>query len=308
MSHSGYVYWTYFVWLECFLILAFNGLAISAVLRNGNLRRQTVNIYLLCLLSTHFMLGLWGMTEAVLFSATQKHSSEYKPTAARRISTMLYISIQCCTFSALVLVTMDRYIAVHRPLSYQKLSARFIVGSIIIAVIPAAFFGGISVLTELSRLVSALFCAVTFIGGLFVTFVNVTAYLVARRHFRNIMKNCVGNGCGSSNVANSLILQRRQRSLIVTLVLVLTFFIAWTPSFVNLAVAATGRKISRSTVVVSFALLLFNSCVDPLVYALLNVGLRRELMKMVRVWKHKVSPLHAKETKNAQPTGSVQLE
>lgn len=273
------VLWSYISWFKFLPISTVNAVLIVSVLRKRTLRCETSSVYLLCLLVAHFLVGLWGLSEAVLFSITKKLSQLEEDVTARGVSISIYIGIQCYTFSALVLVTMDRYLAIQNPLKYQFISARFIVVSIILSLFPSILFTALMLIPG-EQHSSAIFCVLSLLGSVFIVFVNVKVYLTARSHFRNIKKDSVAEDEKQSVLLKKRLMRRQQKSLVITLLLVVTFIIAWLPSYVHLFIAATGRTVPDYVIVISFAILSLNSLVDPFIYIFLNGKLKRAVKSL----------------------------
>ncbi|KAJ8030598.1 Adenosine receptor A2a [Holothuria leucospilota] len=274
-----------------------NQLVIWSYIIEPKLRRPT-NILIVSLAVADFITGLIGLPTAIF---GRLFRGPYVCFAATR--PFLHIaSFMMCSVSVdhLVLITIDRYIAVTRPLKYPTImTTRKCRIMIAIAWLNASFFGAIPVLTRppnptlwvcgrtkyegssfrIHRLASVAFIPVILV---FLCLVYIRLYIVAMKHVREQserIKAQTKKDDGSS--ARSAMI----RTTVTTAIVLGAFAICWLPItakfFVEVFVYTTEEALFTIKTAAD-VLSLGNSMVNPIIYGYRNALFRSTYKRILR--------------------------
>ncbi|XP_033114690.1 histamine H2 receptor-like [Anneissia japonica] len=224
-----------------------------------------------------------------------------------------YMSWSCLKFSffILVMLTVDRYIALVKPLRYRSMvtSYRIKLGIMIIFI----FSFGSSLVTVIGysdtigiikgwyicmnnwSTSSTYYIAILVIYGLTyvlgLTVFNYCNIVVAIQlcRYSNKGKSCCNSGGQSAILQNNLsVLGKRQKkerkAARIILLISLMFVIFWSPYLVTIILAQIGTLVEQDFMVTALRLLFANTFINPIVYACFNTTYRRGFLYFIKLF------------------------
>ena len=255
-----------------------NIVAIHAIRRTSSLRK-TLKTLLLSLAVSDVGVGL--LVQPFYASLLV----EWLQNSASCASYVAFHVIQClfsrASFSNVIAVSVDRFLAIHLHLRYQELvTHKRVVVVVILIWVLSAFFS--SMAFWLPHNIRSLFvCIISMTGLLVTTLVYFRIYLAVRRHKNQIHVLQVQNAAQTGEIANfaSFI-----KSAVGSFYVYLVFLVCYLPIFICFAaIAIYGSNIALNRLLLFSSTLLFlNSSLNPVIYCWKMRHIRYAVMDILR--------------------------
>ena len=179
-----------------------------------------------------------------------------------------------------ILISMERYVAIRKPIYYNNLNAKHGVFAIVCAIsIPIGF----TMWRAFSASAFLVVSGVTFIGAIAVTVTNIALYQSIKRHCLHISRNMVASSLEIGIQRQKLELeQRKLKGLMICVLISATFLISWFPVGIKFMVKFLLRiNKQRFYWDVVFSILVFsNSFWDVFIYFYNKKSARQILRNM----------------------------
>ena len=258
---------TTFRLVQCVVAFVLNTLVVALILSCRKLVRKRSTKFFINLQAVHLILCV--LETVAVFHVLQKE--------AVIVSNGLLVAM----FLSMVVVTMDRFILITYPYRYEKLRTYHVAIAISTTWAVSVAFVVLAVAFDVTQH----FCTVmstTLIAGssLALSLSNLNIYRIAQRHAK-----CIQHEVHDSHTRTRL--QKRTvknlKSLYVSLSIVLSFVVLWSPFFVHNLLVLTrvyvpGNRKLFTQIVEHVALL--NCIVDPVLFVVLSKDVKRELRKL----------------------------
>ena len=240
---------------------------IALILLRRNLRVINSNKLFLNLQVTHIIISL----SVVIFGIDPI-----------KVTLVLNKAILMAMFICLMMVTIDRLVILKYPFIYQNLKTTHYLTIIIISwVFPVLyFFVGLNInITQSQYLVVSIVLIAT--AAITLTISNIMVYSIVRRHLHMIRRNTVEVYDNTDKKKQTL---KVVKSTYVCFAVVISFVLLWFPFLIhdiltleNIYTPNYGKTFTF--VVEVFALC--NSGLDPIIYAILNKKVKREVLLVI---------------------------
>jgi len=266
--------------------IVFNSVTIQA-LRKTLLLSKPLKTLLLSLAFTDVGVGLLchPFATAFLVKWSQQNVESYPTCAAYTLFTFITVLLSAASFSGVVSLSVDRFLAIHLHLRYQGLVTH---GRVVAVVVLMWLF---SVFLALSRLLVSTYISYMILPVIMVTCYGISAklyfriYLAVRRHRNQIQALqtqhiTAQNGEITTNVASA------SKSAVGAFYVYLVFLFCYFPHSFSLAfIALYGSNVPKKMPLIAihtWTLMLFNSSLNPVIYCWKLRPVRRAVMEILR--------------------------
>ena len=194
---------------------------------------------------------------------------------------IIVVLFSVASFWGVVIISIDRFLALHFHLRYQELVTHKRVVAVVISIWLLSTFLS-SMKLWLPPNIHSLFLGIgTVIGLLLTTLVYIRIYLTVRRHKNQIQVQQVHNAAPNGEIANfaSLI-----KSAIGTFYVYLVFLVCYLPIFICFtAIAIYGQSVALNRFLpFSCTLVFLNSSLNPVIYCWKMKHIRHAIMNILR--------------------------
>jgi hypothetical protein len=203
----------------------------------------------------------------------------YPTCAAYTAFTFITNSLSKALFFGIAALSIDRFLAIHLHLRYQELvTHRRVVAVVVSMWVLSVFFGSFRLLvsTDITYVVFAINGVICYVVSAILYF---RIYLAVRRHKNHIQTLRVAqNGKMAENVASA------SKSAVGTFYVYLVFLVCYLPHSFSLAFIALNGSNAHTKVstIYTWALVLFNSSLNPVIYCWKLRPIRRAVMDILR--------------------------
>ncbi len=259
-----------------------NVVTIQAIRKTSSLPKP-LKLLLLSLAVSDVGVGLLG--EPLYISLLVRWLQQSIPgctTYKTFIVVMNFLSI--ASFFGIVAISVDRFLAIHLHLRYQKLATH----KRVVAVVITIWVFSISLSVILFWFPSDIRSIFLAAGGAFYLFLTTIAYwriyLVLRRHKTQIQSLQIQEAQQATQNGNMANFASIRKSAVLVFYVYLVFLVCYLPRFMFLA----ARKIQGPSValkrfsVYTWTLLLLNSSLNPLIYCWKMRHIRHAIMDILR--------------------------
>ena len=255
-----------------------NALVMVAVKTTPRLRGTKANILLACLAATDLMVGLTvqpSYITMVIFFLEVKGINEL--CAFERVSGILFNMFCGVSLFHLVLVSVERYLAIKHPFYYDGhiTTTRLIIASSIawiLALLPAIMdFLDISF-----EFLMVIFDDVIMVCTISVIVIcHIIVYIVVRRHEKQIITQQVSLEARQK-------FAKEKKALKTTTVIIITVFLCYSPTIsISYFMEAVAVNVAVIVFFLGVALTLLNSLINPLIYAARNRQFRVAFVQLL---------------------------
>ena len=263
--------------------IVFNSVTIHA-LRKTLLLSKPVRTLLLSLACTDLGVGLLchPFATAFLVKWSQQNVESYPTCAAYTLFTFITVLLSAASFSGVVSLSVDRFLAIHLHLRYQEVVTHWRVVAV------AVLMWLLSVFLALCRLLVSTDISYMVLPVIMVTCYVISAmlyfriYLAVRRHRNQIqaLHITTQNGEITANVASA------SKSAVGAFYVYLVFLFCYFPHSFSLAfIALYGSNVPKKMSLIAihtWTLMLFNSSLNPVIYCWKLRPVRRAVMEILR--------------------------
>ncbi|XP_038057229.1 beta-1 adrenergic receptor-like [Patiria miniata] len=294
-SPTLYIFVTIFNTLTVLLIFLLNPLMLFTLRRVTSVQ-TTTKIFMASLTLSDLLNGAFWILRIVEITAGSWLLGDFL-CAASDVCTILFDGL---SILSLLLLTMDRYIAISRPLRYLSMMSVFrskliVCSTWAVSILFCILIYGIhaySIIVQngLSRVCLGgkydwrVFLTITVIiislATIFILYAHIT--IIARNQARRIAaENQAGNGQGGQRI--------NTRSTTTIIIITGTLIITWIPSVIRLAIVSQnqwGTSNKYLAFMLTQALVLSNGWMNVIIYYLRNKDLRMALRSLLSNWHH----------------------
>ena len=249
----------------CYSTTMLNILTIHA-LRKTSALSSTLKTLLLSLAVSDLGIGLLGQPLYIAVLAEMlRCNSTHLPILvglAKLVQNILFLS----SFFSIMALSVDRFLAVQKPLRYEEIVTKKRVSILIITIWLFSVFLVLcaAVLVIPQHFVSVLFLIIESLCFVVTTWVSYKIYLTARHHNMQIQAQV------QQVSQNNMVIANRRKSAQITLFIYVVFWACYLPQFVILIAQLFAQARQSTTVyelfVFSHTLVLLNSSLNPVIY------------------------------------------
>ena len=249
-------------------------------LRKASSLPKNLKTLLLSLAVSDLCIGLLGQPfyTTLLVKLIQKQNSDCHTYLVFGfiVSVFFYAS-----FLGVLVISVDRFLAIHLHLRYQELVTHKRVVAVVISIWLLSVFLPLTPSWISLDNYSIINLFVQVIGLLLTTVVYIRIYFAARRHKNQIQALQVQEIEENGEIAN---FARLIRSAVGVFYVYLVFLVCYLPFFINVAAAAiNGPSISLKRVsLFAWTLLFLNSSLNPLIYGWKMRSIQHAIMDILR--------------------------
>lgn len=277
--------------LLCPFTIAGNLLVFVAVLRKADLR-NVANTSILCLAFTDLMVGCFVQPSYIIYQASKLNAGPDKfPCEQLLIYSFSGVICICMSFLTLILISLERYLAVFYPYRYiEKVNSKRVVAvSVAVWGISIAILLAVRLLFGInSTEETALISLVIIINFLVTSFVYFKIFRLVKRCNATVNVEMSHNTSSSENShpPSQMHSNSREAKASKTVAFVAgTLFLCFTPTLCATIVVQAGlaRKELLYHVIYPIAetAVLMNSCLNPGIYVWRSRGIRRSLFELL---------------------------
>ncbi|KAG8562986.1 hypothetical protein GDO81_015890 [Engystomops pustulosus] len=274
----------------CLLSLLENILVVVAIAKNHNLH-SPMYYFVCCLAASDMLVSISNLIETLILiflrHAVIKHNIPMVKMMDNIVDTLILCSL-VTSLSFLGAIAVDRYVTIFYALRYHNIiTQRRVVSAIIGIWLASTACSIIFIVFSDSHIV--ILCLIGFFIFMMVLMLGlyIHMFVLARKHCQMIMSQQKGvrRGFSPHQAAAKL------RGAITLTILLGIFFLCWGPFFLHLTLIVSCPKnpicleyfkYFRITLV----LMIFNSIIDPVIYAFRSRELRRTLKDIVLCCSH----------------------
>ena len=273
-SYSYKVISSLFMWMLILLIIVGNSLAILVYCKATRLRVVT-RCFIINLAVTDLLVGLIIMPFWFHRMLQDRHQ-----TASLLYKAWITLDISCSTASitSLAVVSIDRYIVISKPLSYERLLSKSRAFCVIFLV--WCYSIGIALVRELERRYYTVFVTgFSFLLPLaIILFSYANIFKAAKFQARRIQRSCLHNENLGSRKSKKHLEKELKAAKTISLVIG-AFLICWLPLFLLsiLNVHCSECRITFEGVIIVKWLHYTNSALNPIIYSMHNRDFRAAL-------------------------------
>ena len=256
-----------------------NIVTIHAIRKPSSLPK-TLKTLLLNLAVTDVCVGLLNQPIyiALLVKGLQQNTFDCSTIKAYELMVVL---LSTASFWGVVIISVDRFLAIHFHLRYQELVTHKRVVAVVISIwVFSAFLSSMALWASLN--IRSLFISIgTVIGLLLTTLAYIRIYFAVRRHKNQIQALQAQNAAQANEMANFASLVK---SAVGTFYVFLVFLVCYLPIFICLAAVATfGPNMTLNrTWLFSCTLVFLNSCLNPVIYCWKMRHIRQKVMNILQ--------------------------
>ena len=262
---------------SCPLIVVMNVLVIAAVRTKRTLQNMS-NILLACLAGTDLLVGTATLPASIvaeIFAIADGSVTTYCNIVTKLVSPLRFLSVLASLFH-LVVISVERYIALKYPLQYQQIVTKF---RLAIAVAIAWFAAGAYTLFKLlvvNSLPSTVLQFVTILSLFVIAYCHISVYFTSRRHEKQIQSEQIPADAAAKFIAEKK--AWKTTSVIIGFVLLCLL----PGNFISI-----GGKIASDTKWVNIfrplvhSCLMLNSLCNPIIYCFRSKVLREAMIAIL---------------------------
>lgn len=269
----------------CLLSLLENILVVVAIAKNHNLH-SPMYYFICCLAASDMLVSISNLIETLLMilliHSVIKVNQPMVEMMDNIVDTMILCSL-VTSLSFLVAIAVDRYVTIFYALRYHNIITHHRVVSVIAGIWLSSIACSITFIAFSNSNVVIL-CLIVFFIFMVVLMVGlyIHMFLLARKHSRIIMAQQKGarRGFSPQQAAAKL------RGAITLTMLLGIFLLCWGPFFLHLTLIVSCPKHPICLEYfkyfnITFLLMIFNSIIDPIIYAFRSQELRKTLKDIV---------------------------
>ncbi|CAN2389411.1 Receptor for MSH (alpha [Pristimantis euphronides] len=269
----------------CLLSLLENILVVVAIAKNHNLH-SPMYYFICCLAASDMLVSVSNLIETLILILLRHAVIEYNEPMVKMMDNIVDTMILCSLVTSLAFlgaIAVDRYVTIFYALRYHNIITQRRVVSAIIGIWLASIACSITfIVFSYSHVV--ILCLIAFFIFMLVLMLGlyIHMFVLARKHSQIIMaqQRGVRRGFSPHQAAAKL------RGAITLTILLGIFFLCWGPFFLHLTLIVSCPKhpFCREYFKyfnITFVLMIFNSIIDPIIYAFRSQELRKTLKDIV---------------------------
>ena len=278
----------YCLLINAILIVLVNLYVLLLIARKRSHLPSICNIFLFGLLMSHLGAGtvssLMFNVDSAINNSTHEHNGMYE-----RLTLCIYHFCGVSTFCMIILVTIDRLLAIKWPFIYNQLTWKFCAFSISTIMVFPIIFIIFELRIEIHSYNIILFCKA--MTSIVLAFSHHLIYREVKAQFQKISKTIVCDDLTLQGEKREKLNQRMVKSTRMCYFIVLSNIIFWIPcSITSVFILNQGNKYwNEITIQVQCAVYVFlnvNSIKDPLMYVVLNKSLKDQFLLDFRMkWR-----------------------
>ncbi|XP_063802313.1 melanocyte-stimulating hormone receptor [Pseudophryne corroboree] len=269
----------------CLLSLLENILVVVAIAKNHNLH-SPMYYFICCLAASDMLVSISNLIETIILILLSHAIIQYYEPMVKMIDNIVDTMILCSlvtSLSFLGAIAVDRYVTIFYALRYHSIITQRRVVSAIIGIWLASTACSITFIIFSNSHVVIL-CLIGFFIFMLVLMLGlyIHMFILARRHSQRISAQQKGlrRRFSPHQAAAKL------RGAITLTILLGIFFLCWGPFFLHLALIVSCPKHPFCLEYfkyfnISYVLIIFNSIIDPIIYAFRSQELRKTLRDIV---------------------------
>ena len=268
-----------FVSFLCYTAIMLNIVTIHAIRKTSSLPK-TLKILLLNLALSDVGVGLFGQPFYILLLV--KWIRENDPGCSTQKTFDITVGLfSTASFSGVLAVSVDRFLAIHLHLRYQELVTHKRVVAVVISIWVSCAFISSMLLWATPDIRTLLLSIGTVIGLLLTTLIYFRIYLAVRRHKNQIQIQQVQHAAQNNEIAN---FAKVIKSSVGTFYVYLVFLICYLPFFISsAAVQISNPSIAwKRHVLFSITLVCLNSSLNPIIYCWKMRHIRHAVINILR--------------------------
>ncbi|XP_066927859.1 histamine H2 receptor-like [Clytia hemisphaerica] len=257
---------------EGVLIITINfGLVLFIALRK-NVRKNPKNIILASLFSSHCFVGML---------CCSLPSNHHHNEAVKGPSIDYGSAIMLASFCNLMLVTLDRFLAIQFPMLYSRLTTHMLILALFIVWLIPVMFLLATLAIQLSRLA---FVIITFSSMVILLLNNILIYGIAKKQVKNIKSVLIQTTDRKNTNKINRQSASHHRAFFICAAMVLSYIIAWLPATIYVLYDSLVEENKVSNVYLNLIVFLAfaNSISDPIIYTWFNRKLKKKLKQFVQ--------------------------
>ena len=274
------MFWFYvYLVLSSLMVVVNTPLCVMIVLKQ-DLRRSKTNLMLLFLFLSHVLLGIFILSTSVLY-LYYLNSKDFESLWALSSNVKVNsITAGICfdSFGSVIGVTVDRWIAIKYPFTYERLDRKF---PMLFGFVTLVVSGGIYVMAiKMDTVVNQIrFNAVCIVTAVILLVANFNIRKVVQIQFKSIKKQFVND---NANEQRKNLRAKETKASRTCLTVALSFILFWSPYLVMQLLFSVINNLKYNLILshvagVCLSWMSFNSLFDPVIYVVLNKKLRRHL-------------------------------
>lgn len=276
-SYAYKVVSSLFMWTLIILIVVGNLLAIATYCKATRLRIVTrcfiINLAVTDLLVGAIIMPFWF----------HRMLQDRQNTASTFYKAWVTLDISCATASitSLAVVSIDRYIVISKPLSYERFLPKS--RAIFVILVVWCYSIGVAVLREINWLYYSLLVTVfSFLLPLAtIVFAYANIFKAAKFQAQRIRRSCLPNSRGAST--NKKHFDKELKATKTISLVIGAFLVCWLPFFILSIVSQRCQKctISFEVVIIVKWLHYANSALNPIIYSMHNRDFRATVQSIL---------------------------
>ena len=276
--HSSYIVNCVFNNIISYATIMLNIITIHAIRKTPSLPK-TLKTLLLNLAVSDVGVGLVVQPfYTALLAMWLQNNSSCRGNEAFHIILFLF---SIASFSFVVAVSVDRFLAIHLHLRYQELVTQKRVVAVVISIWVISAFLSLIVLCVPPDIYYAIILILAFVGLAITTMVYIRLYLAVRRHQNQMHALQVQLEAQNGEMANFANLVK---SAFGTFYVYLLYLVCYLPHFISMvAIESNGSSIALNKFFLySLALVFLNSSLNPVIYSWKMRHIRHAIMDILR--------------------------
>ncbi|XP_073440055.1 melanocyte-stimulating hormone receptor [Dendrobates tinctorius] len=269
----------------CVLSLLENILVVVAIAKNHNLH-SPMYYFICCLAASDMLVSISNLVETLILILLSYAAIEYNEPMVKMMDNIVDTMILCSlvtSLSFLGVIAVDRYVTIFYALRYHNIITHRRVIRAIIGIWVGSIACSVTFIVFSDSHVVIL-CLIAFFTFMLVLMLGlyIHMFVLARKHSQIIMAQQKGvqRGFSPHQAAAKL------RGAITLTMLLGIFFLCWGPFFLHLTLIVSCPKhpFCREYFKyfnITFVLMIFNSIIDPIIYAFRSQELRKTLKCIV---------------------------
>ncbi|XP_056381950.1 melanocyte-stimulating hormone receptor [Hyla sarda] len=269
----------------CFLSLLENILVVVAIAKNHNLH-SPMYYFICCLAASDMLVSISNLIETVIMILLLHGIIEHNIPMVKMMDNIVDTMILCSlvtSLSFLGAIAVDRYVTIFYALRYHNIITQHRVICVITGIWMASIACSITFIV-FSHSSVVIWCLIVFFIFMLVLMLGlyIHMFVLARKHSQIIMSQQKGarRGFSPHQAAAKL------RGAITLTMLLGIFFLCWGPFFLHLTLYVSCPKHPFCLEYfkyfnINFVLMIFNSIIDPIIYAFRSQELRKTLKDIV---------------------------
>ena len=262
----------------CYTAIMLNIVTIQAIRKTSSLSKALKTLLLSLAVSD---VGVGLFVQPFYTSLLVKWLHQNNLGCNRYAFVIISSSFSLASFSGIVAVSVDRFLALHLHLRYQELVTHKRVVAVVISIWVLSVFFPLMALWVLPDVYSLMTFILGILGFVLTTMIYIRIYLTVRRHKNQIQALQVQRVAENGDVANFASVVK---SAVGIFYVYLVFLICYLPFLVCLvAIEVNGPSIPLKRVFLfSLTLIFLNSSLNPVIYCWKMRHIRHAIMNILR--------------------------